>query len=126
MKTLTILLTLALATVSSFAAVAVEKTVNIGDRVEIALVSVDGTAPFSYQWLKNGGTIPGATAVNYVIPEATSGSAGSYSIVVTNEAGSTRSDPAALIVRSPPAKGQLQFVEPAIPAVGGSAPTAKP
>lgn len=121
-----VLIFLALATISGFAAVAVEKTVNSGDRVEIVLVSVDGTAPFSYQWKRNGADIAGATAVNYVIPAATSGSAGSYSIVVTNEAGSTRSEPAALIVRSSPGKGQLQFVEPAIPAVGGSAPTAKP
>lgn len=78
-----------------------ETTVNIGERVEIYIVSVDGTAPFAYQWLKNGGIIPGATAASYIIESVVASSDAGYSVVVTNSAGSTRSDTARLNVNVP-------------------------
>ena len=45
---------------------------------------VFGSGPLSYQWLKNGTNIPGATNASYTIPLVLTNDAGSYSMVVTN------------------------------------------
>ncbi len=43
----------------------------------------------SYQWLKNGAAISGATSANYTIPMVTANSAGSYALRVTTRNGIT-------------------------------------
>lgn len=43
----------------------------------------------SYQWLKNGAAISGATSANYTIPMVTANSAGSYALRVTTRNGTT-------------------------------------
>jgi len=65
-------------------------------------VTAAGTAPFTYQWYKNGTAIVGATASAYSIAAVTVASAGSYKVVVTNGAGSVTSNLATLSVLVPP------------------------
>ena len=66
-------------------------------------VDVNGTEPFTFQWLRNGGMIRGAAGKVYTINGATTNDAGSYSVIVTNGAGSVTSRAALLTVNVPPA-----------------------
>jgi sugar lactone lactonase YvrE len=52
----------------------------------------------TYQWLRNGITIPGATAASYSVATVTSADSGSYQVVVTNQFGSATSFPAIVVV----------------------------
>ncbi len=72
-------------------------TANVlaGKQVTLSL-TVQGTAPFTYKWLKNGVVLTGATASSYVISSFQAASAGAYTAKVTNSAGSTTSDSAIL------------------------------
>ncbi len=66
-------------------------------------VTVTGTPAPTYQWQLNGTAISGATSATYAIASAQASSAGSYTCVVTNPAGSVTSDAATLTVQIPPA-----------------------
>jgi hypothetical protein len=62
-------------------------------------VTATGTAPFSYQWMKNGTNISGATSASYTTPATSLTDSGSaFSVVVTNSAGSVTSNSAVLTV----------------------------
>lgn len=62
-------------------------------------------APLSYQWQKNGVIIAGATKSTYVTPATTLADNGSsFTVVVSNSAGSATSRKAQLIVTSPAGK----------------------
>jgi hypothetical protein len=50
----------------------------------------------TYQWLKNGSTIPGATLPSYTVSSVSAGDVGSYQVVVTNPGGVQYSDVAYL------------------------------
>lgn len=76
------------------------QTVTAGDGVTFS-VSASGTAPLSYQWRKGGQSIGGANGSSYSISSAQSGDAGSYSVVVSNSAGSATSNAASLTVNPP-------------------------
>ena len=65
-------------------------------------VAATGTGPLSYQWRKNGSSIPGATSSSYTINPVASGNAGNYDCVVTNTCGSATSNTAALTVKTAP------------------------
>jgi hypothetical protein len=55
-------------------------------------LSVEATGPnLSYQWLKNGQEIAGATGPQLILSGLTASSAGNYSVVVSNPAGRSRS-----------------------------------
>lgn len=59
-------------------------------------VGVQGTMPFSFQWLKDGVEIPEATSSSYIISNAALADEGDYTVVVTNQVGTATSDPATL------------------------------
>jgi len=61
-------------------------------------VTVSGTAPFHYQWRKNGTNISGATSNSYSIASAQLSSQAIYSVIVTNLVGSATSSNAILNV----------------------------
>ncbi len=63
-------------------------------------VIADGTAPLQYQWRKDGGDIPGATAPSHTIAAVAPEDAGQYDVVVTDACDSVVSAPADLIVAS--------------------------
>jgi len=73
-------------------------TVTAGQSASFS-VTASGSATLSYQWRKNGTAISGATSATYSIATTTS-SAGSYSVVVTNSAGSITSGSATLTVNA--------------------------
>jgi hypothetical protein len=63
-------------------------------------VTATGAAPLAYQWLRNGTPIPAATATTYTIPTVQVTDVGSYSVTVTNAAGTITSSSATLAVAS--------------------------
>jgi len=77
------------------------QTINPGENVTFT-TTVTGTAPFSYQWRKNGAEIPGATGSTYSLNSAQPGDSGAYSVRVSNSAGAVTSGNATLTVRQPP------------------------
>jgi poly(3-hydroxybutyrate) depolymerase len=75
-----------------------DQTVTAGQPVTFMVAATD-TPPPSYQWKKNGVNIPGATAASLTLPAAISPDCGaSFSVVVTNSAGSVTSTGATLTV----------------------------
>ncbi len=77
------------------------QTVNAGQTATFS-VAASGTSPFTYQWQKNGSDIAGATSSSLSVANAQDGDAGTYTVVVSNAAGSATSDGAALTVITPP------------------------
>lgn len=73
--------------------------VHVGDTVSFA-VGVGGTAPFTFQWLRNGQPIAGATAAVYTIASVAESDAATYSVQVSNAAGSVASAGAVLTVQT--------------------------
>ncbi len=79
----------------------VSQTVNLGTPVNFSVVA-SGTAPFSYQWQRNGANLSGKTADTLSLASATAADAGDYTVVVSNLGGSATNSPAAtLLVRVP-------------------------
>ncbi|HEV2453185.1 MAG TPA: hypothetical protein VGY98_02925 [Verrucomicrobiae bacterium] len=78
-----------------------------------------GTNAVSYQWRFNGTDIPGATACSYTFTNATAQNAGTYSVLLSNSAGSTLSSNAVLSLNIPPPLAADPF-ESAV-AAGGTA-----
>jgi len=76
------------------------QTVNAGEDATFT-VAADSAAPLSYQWLLNGAAIGGATASSYTVIAPPEG--GSYSVAVSNFAGSVTSAAARLTVQLPSA-----------------------
>ena len=64
-------------------------------------VSVSGSAPFTYQWRKDGVNIAGATNDELILARAQFSDAGLYSVVVSNAKDSATSTEAALSVNAP-------------------------
>ncbi len=69
------------------------------------VVTAEGERPFTYQWSKDGVTIPGATAAAFAIVSPVAASAGSYSVIVTNRNGSAPSDSVSLTMIDAPVAG---------------------
>jgi hypothetical protein len=66
-------------------------------------VTASGTAPLTYQWLKNSANIGGATAASYTTPATIAGDTGAkFDVVVSNSAGSVASAVAILTVNAAP------------------------
>jgi PKD repeat protein len=77
------------------------QTVTAGASVSVTVVA-SGTAPLTYQWRKDGSNISGATSATYSLTNVQTTQAGSYSVVVTNLAGSVTSSAATLTVNPAP------------------------
>ena len=65
-------------------------TVNQGQSATLS-VSVAGTEPFTYQWRRNGVAIEGATGASLALSAVQAAAAGSYTVTITNSAGSVTS-----------------------------------
>jgi hypothetical protein len=73
-------------------------------------VSAAGSIPLSYQWQFGGTPIPSATSNALILNPVSMKNAGSYSVVITNVAGSITSNPAILTVTPGPAVIQVASV----------------
>ena len=73
------------------------QSVSAGQAVNL---SVAATAPLAmtYQWFKGGGAISGATGASYTIGSSLPSDTGSYTVVITDAAGSVTSNAAAVSV----------------------------
>ncbi len=65
-------------------------------------VTALGSSPITYQWKVDGEIIEGATDSAYTIDSAKPSSAGSYTVDITNPAGTVSSSSASVIVNAPP------------------------
>ena len=79
------------------------RTAGAGEDVRFA-VEVSGSAPLSYQWLKDGAPVAGALGPELVLKSVQSRDAGAYSVQVSNAYGnavSARADLAVLTTAAP-------------------------
>lgn len=75
-----------------------DQTVSVGTAATFS-VTATGTAPLTYQWKKNGVDISGATSSSYTTDATSMSDSGtSYSVTVSNTAGSASSNSAQLVV----------------------------
>ena len=75
----------------------VSQTVTASSNATFSIV-VSGTASFAYQWRKDGVAIGGATGATLPLSNVQSATAGSYTVVISNSAGSVTSNAATLTV----------------------------
>lgn len=75
-------------------------TLTVGGSLYLNCMA-SGSAPITYQWKKNGVAIPGATTENYNINSVVLADAGSYTVTVTNAAGSITSNAVVVTVNPP-------------------------
>lgn len=88
-----------------------DQSVTVGQSA-IFTVASSGSAPLSYQWLKDGVPISGATNSSYFIPSTSLKDFGSsFSVTITNIFGSLNSKPVSLTV-SPALASDIRFVAP--------------
>lgn len=80
-----------------------DRNVTEGQATTFSAGALAGTSPFTYQWLKDGTPIEGATGETYTIDSVTDTSAGQYAVEVTNPKGlKTTSRAAALTTTAVP------------------------
>ncbi|MBI5768497.1 MAG: immunoglobulin domain-containing protein [Verrucomicrobia bacterium] len=87
----------------------VSTTQFVGGTVSFS-VGIFGTAPFTYQWRKNGTVIPGATSSTFSIGNVQTADAGNFDVVVTNAAGTVTS--ATAVLTTTPAVAPTITVQP--------------
>lgn len=83
----------------------VAQTVALGGTVALN-VTATGTA-LAYQWKLNGAAISGATDSTYLLTRATTAHAGTYTVTITNPAGTVTSAAAALTVSATADLGRI-------------------
>lgn len=75
----------------------VAQVANVGSKVTFS-VTATGTAPLSYQWLKDGVAIAGATSATLDLTNVQGTDSGAYSVRITSSAGTVTSNAATLTV----------------------------
>lgn len=74
-----------------------DRTVNSGETAAFS-VAAKGSAPFSYQWKRNGQAIAGATQAGYAFTAADADNGAQFSVEVGNAGGKVQSSAATLTV----------------------------
>jgi alpha-tubulin suppressor-like RCC1 family protein len=77
------------------------QTVDLGGCVTFSIAAA-GLGPFSYEWLKNGVSISGATQTNFTIDILQVSDAATYSVIVSNPYGSVTNSANLRLVAGPP------------------------
>ncbi len=75
------------------------QSIQFGQSATFSVVA-SGSAPLSYQWMRNGANITGATSSSYTFTPAITDDTAKYSVKVTNSLGSATSTDAILTVLS--------------------------
>ena len=78
--------------------------VTVGETATIRL-TLENADTFDYQWFKEGVAIEGANEAVFEISDASLSDAGTYTVVVSNEAGTVTSEPAVLSVLADTTEG---------------------
>jgi hypothetical protein len=90
------------ATAPSITTQPASETVSAGQTATFK-VTAAGTSPFTYQWVKNGAAISGATSASYTTsPTVASDNNAQFCVTVTNSVTSVTSNNAVLAVNLPP------------------------
>lgn len=76
-------------------------TIELGGTLDLS-VTATGTPPMSFQWLRDGVALPGATAARLVLSGFKAEWRGDYAVVATNATGSITSRSTAVSVIGPP------------------------
>lgn len=97
------------------------QTVTVGANVTFTVVAT-GEAPLGYQWAKGGTAIAGATTATLTLNAVTTADAGTYTVTVSDAAGSVTSDGAVLTVNSVPGENQPPTVQIITPRDGATFP----
>ena len=87
----------------------VHQRVNPGAAVALMVTLADGTPPLTYQWRFNGRIIAGATEPVLNFPSAGLSDSGTYTVTVTNSAGSVSTDGTVLDVSDYDSGGLVIF-----------------
>jgi hypothetical protein len=95
------------------------QTNDIGSNT-VLFASTTGTQPITYQWLFDGSNILGATATNLVLNDLAATNSGTYTLYVSNIAGTNISQPAILTVVAVPPSFLTEPVSQSV-IVGGTA-----
>src|SRR5262249_20357193 len=75
---------------------------NVAGTTASFSVTANGTAPLNYQWFKGAGPLAGVTSATLTLANVADANAGSYSVVISNAAGSVTSSAAILTVLDAP------------------------
>ena len=75
-------------------------TVAAGATASFAVTASGGTAPYSYQWLRNGANISGATSSSYSLTAQTADNGAAFSVKVTDAAATTATSATATLTVS--------------------------
>lgn len=93
---------------------------NVGQNASFS-VTASGSPTLTYQWRRNGSNISGATTATYTTPSTTLADNGaSYSVVVSNSAGSITSSAATLTVTQVVTQAGYHVISQAGPFVNGT------
>jgi hypothetical protein len=84
-------------------------------------VTASGTAPFSYQWYRNGAAVSGATNATLPFTAVALSDAANYSVLVSNSSGAALSNVATLTVTAAPAVATLSAVSGRVVEFGAAA-----
>ncbi|HNU52412.1 MAG TPA: SdrD B-like domain-containing protein [Verrucomicrobiota bacterium] len=77
------------------------RTLNVGETLTLS-VGASGTGVLTYQWYREGSALGGATGSSFTQPNVQPAHAGGYTVVVSNDYGSTTSRVAQVAVLVPP------------------------
>ena len=79
----------------------VAQTVDVGTGFTLS-VQAFGFPTLTYQWLRNGIAIGGATGASYIVANSSAGDAGTYSVIVSNGTTSVTTAAVSLVVHGAP------------------------
>ena len=72
-----------------------------GKPATFAVSGLGGTPPYTYQWLKDGNPVEGATENTFTLPSVQTTDAGSYTVTVTDAASATATSAVAILTVNP-------------------------
>ncbi len=78
-------------------------------------VTASGGLPLEYQWQFNNQDLPGANSPSLVISNVSTANSGAYRVVVRNAGGSLPSNPANLVIPTPPSQPYADLIRAAGP-----------
>ncbi len=89
-------------------------TVSVDFSAPLSLTSrAEGTGPFSYQWLRDGVEIPGATDASFTVPHVSAAWSGRYRVQVRGLAGTVLGEETVVTV-TPATAGRIETLPPLV------------